>query len=181
MKTTEHSPEVWIAVDPVVTVTSADVDQLRARALHNARRRMRLCAHSAIDSKVHEMLIVHTPETYVRPHKHIDKSESFHIIAGTAEIILFGETGAIQQVVPMGDYASGRIFYYRISQPVYHSLIITSDMLVFHEVTSGPFVRTESVFAPWAPDESDPVAVKVFMEDIKRKIREKPFLPKTEN
>lgn len=178
MKTTEYNPEVLYAAEPVVTVTSADVDRLCARALHNARRRMRLCAHPAIDSKVHEMLIVHTPETYVHPHKHLDKSESFHIVAGTAEVILFDENGAIQQVVPMGDYASGRIFYYRVSKPLYHSLIITSDVLVFHEVTSGPFVRTESVFAPWAPDEGDPVAVKAFLEDIKRKIRKKPFCQK---
>ncbi|MCX6992226.1 MAG: WbuC family cupin fold metalloprotein [Kiritimatiellaeota bacterium] len=179
MNTYEQNPEVLIAAEPLVTVTSVDVDQLCARALHNVRRRMRLCAHPAIDSKVHEMLIVHTPETYVRPHKHIGKSESFHIVAGTADVILFDENGAIQQVVPMGDYASGRIFYYRVSGPLYHSLVITSDVLVFHEVTNGPFVRTESVFAPWAPDESDPVAVKAFLEDIKRKIIKRPFCQKS--
>lgn len=168
MKTTEHSPEVLIAAEPVVTVNRADVDRLCARALRNARRRMRLCTHPSNDSKVHEMLIVHTPETYVRPHKHLDKSESFHIIKGSADVIIFSDTGSIQQIISMGDYASGRIFYYRLSEPLFHSLVITSDVLIFHEATNGPFVRSETVFAPWAPDESDTLAVQKFIERLKK-------------
>lgn len=170
MKTKEHSPEVWIAADEVVTVNREDIDQLCARAFQNARRRMRLCAHPSNVSKVHEMLIVHTPETYVRPHKHLDKSESFHIVRGTADVIIFSDTGSIQQVIAMGDYATGRIFYYRLSEPLYHSLVITSDVLIFHEVTNGPFVRSETTFAPWAPDESDPAVVQAFMDRIKRQL-----------
>lgn len=169
MKTTEHNQEVWIVAEPIVRVTCDDVAQLRQRALQNARRRMRLCAHPSADSKVHEMLIVHTRETYVRPHKHLDKSESFHIIEGTADILLFSEAGNVQRIIPMGDYASGRVFYYRLSEPLYHSLIITSDVIVFHEVTGGPFIRAETIFAPWAPDESDPAAVQVFMERLKKR------------
>jgi len=168
VKTYEHNQEVLIAAEPVVTVTRVDVDQLRVRALQNVRRRMRLCAHPAIDSKVHEMLIVHARDTYVRPHKHLGKSESFHIVEGTANVLLFSDSGAVQRVISMGDYASGRVFYYRLAEPLYHSLIITSDVIVFHEVTSGPFKRDETVFAPWAPDESDPAAVQKFIERLKK-------------
>lgn len=169
MKKYEHNQEVLVATEPVVTVNRAAVDQLRAQAFRNTRRRMRLCAHPAVDSKVHEMLIVHTRDTYVRPHKHIGKSESFHIIEGAADMLLFSDSGAVQRVISMGDYASGHVFYYRISEPYYHSLVITSDVLVFHEVTCGPFKRDETVFAPWAPDESDPSAVRKFMEGLKKR------------
>lgn len=168
MKTTEHNKEVWITAESVVTVNRADIEQLRNRALQNARRRMRLCAHPCADSKVHEMLIVHARETYVRPHKHLDKSESFHVVEGTADVLVFSDSGAVQRVISMGDYASGRVFYYRLAEPLYHSLIITSDVIVFHEVTNGPFVRSATVFAPWAPDESDLPTVQKFMERLKK-------------
>ncbi|MBI2442224.1 MAG: WbuC family cupin fold metalloprotein [Lentisphaerae bacterium] len=168
MKTTEYNAEVLIAAGPVVTVNRADVAELRERALRTKRGRMRLCAHNSLESKVHEMLIVHTAATYVRPHRHLGKSESFHIIEGTAEIILFGDQGAVRQVISMGDYASRRIFYYRLAEAVYHSLVITSPVLVFHEVTSGPLVRSETEAAPWAPDESDGPAVKAFMEKLRK-------------
>lgn len=170
MKTTKQNEEVLIAAEPVVSVNRADVAELVAQALRNARGRMRLCAHSTPESKVHEMLIVHTRETYVRPHKHVAKSESFHIIQGTAEVILFSDSGDIAQVIPMGDCASGRAFYYRLSEELYHSLVITSDVLVFHEVTSGPFIRSETMLAPWAPDENDPAAVQAFMERIRKRV-----------
>ncbi|MBI2437467.1 MAG: WbuC family cupin fold metalloprotein [Lentisphaerae bacterium] len=170
MKTTEYNSEVLMAAGAVITVNRADVAELRARTLKNARGRMRLCAHPSLESKVHEMLIVHTAETYVRPHRHLGKSESFHIIEGTAEIILFSDLGDIQQIIPVGDYASGRIFYYRLSEPLFHSLVITSGVLIFHEVTSGPFVRPETEPAPWAPDESDTPAVAAFMARIKKQV-----------
>jgi hypothetical protein len=55
----------------------------------------------------------------------------------------------------MGDYASGRKFYYRSDAQAYHTLIIRSDVLVFHETTQGPFRREDTVFATWAPEDGD--------------------------
>ena len=152
--------------EQIVTVDAALLDELKQSAAANPRQRIRLCAHRSVDDRVHEMLIVHTKDTYVRPHRHTGKSESFHVIDGVVDVVVFDDAGEIADVIPMGTFASGRTFFYRIADPLYHTLLIRSDVLVFHEATTGPFRREESNFAPWAPDESDPAAVATFLKSV---------------
>ena len=116
------------------------------------------------------MLIVHGKSTYVHPHKHPGKSESTHIIEGLVDIILFDDDGRIDRVIEMGDYASGKIFYYRIATPIFHTLIIRSDILVFHETTNGPFNKESTIFAPWAPEEADSTSVSHFLSNLNERV-----------
>src|SRR5207247_7893851 len=83
-----ESAEVRYAIEAVITVDAEDVAQLKREAQRNPRRRVRLCAHGGIDDSLHEMLIVHANNTYVRPHRHLGKSESFHVIEGDVEVVL---------------------------------------------------------------------------------------------
>jgi cupin fold WbuC family metalloprotein len=147
---------------------SADVLAfLKSEALKNPRKRIRLCTHQGKDDKVHEMFIVHTRDTYVRPHKHIRKAESLFIMEGEVDAIFFDDSGKVVKKVEMGPISSGKCFYYRISEPIYHTLRINSDTLCFHEVAEGPFNPADTVFPSWAPDGSDEAAWKSFMERIK--------------
>jgi cupin fold WbuC family metalloprotein len=129
---------------------------MKQLALKNPRQRIRLCTHGSTEHKLHEMFIVHTSECYVRPHKHIDKCESMSILEGEVDVVLFHENGTIQQVIKMGSVSSGRCFYYRLSKPVYHMLLIRSQFLIFHEVTEGPLLREKTIFPNWAPEEQNP-------------------------
>src|SRR4051812_15824469 len=78
----KFNDEVLYSDDLIVQVERPEIEQLKKAALLNPRRRIRLCAHRNVDSTLHEMLIVHTANTYVRPHKHLNKIESFHVIEG---------------------------------------------------------------------------------------------------
>jgi cupin fold WbuC family metalloprotein len=171
MKTTVESAEVLYATDAVVTVDAAAIAALKRDASRNPRRRIRLCAHGGVADRLHEMLIVHTSDTYVRPHKHIGKSESFHVIEGEVDVVVFDDEGGVSEVIQMGTVASGRPFFYRIATPLYHTLLIRSAELVFHETTNGPFSRADLVFAPWAPDETDPAAVDEFLGRVNDTVR----------
>lgn len=131
---------------------------------------MRLCAHPTGEDRIHEMLIAMDRTTYIRPHKHVNKSESMHVIEGSADAVFFTDDGAISRVVPLGDYASGREFYFRNSESVYHTLLINSDVLVVHETTNGPFNRADTIFASWAPEESDPAACDAFIKRVRRAV-----------
>ena len=166
MKTKAESAEVLYSLDRIVTVDAKAIEELKREALKNPRQRIRLCAHRGVDDRLHEMLIVHTKDTYVRPHRHTGKSESFHVIDGLVDVVVFDEAGEITEVIPMGTFGSGRAFFYRIADPLYHTLLIRSDVIVFHEATTGPFRREETGFAPWAPDESDPKAVAAFLKSV---------------
>jgi cupin fold WbuC family metalloprotein len=112
------------------------------------------------------MFIANTRATYVRPHRNLKKSKSFHIIEGSVDVVMFDDVGNIIEVIQMGDYSSGLTFYYRMAEPGYHTLLIRSDFLVFVEATEGPFRRSDTVYAPWAPEESDSFAVKEFREQL---------------
>ena len=166
MKLREISEEVLYADEPIVRIDKIALEDLKNRAKKNKRKRIRICSHSGIDDKVHEMLIVHTQDTYVRPHKHLGKSESFHIVEGLGNVIIFSDEGVIRDVVELGDSASGKNFYFRINQPYYHTLQIISEFIIFHETTSGPFNRSDTVFPAWAPDDFNVKAVKAFMLDL---------------
>ena len=160
--------EVFVAEDQIVQVDRSQLETLKAQAARNPRRRARICAHKDVQDKLHEMLIVMARGTYVRPHKHLHKPESFHVIEGTATVIFFDEAGKGAEIIRIGEPKSGRTFYFRNDDPRYHTQIVTSDFLVFHETTKGPFDRADTVFAPWSPEENDVVAVKAFMEKLSR-------------
>lgn len=151
----QFNREVFFSGEQTVKVARKDMDFLVEKSLLNKRKRIRLCTHEGIEDSIHEMFIVHARDTYVRPHKHLNKRESLHLIEGFADAVFFDDKGNLTNVLRLGNYESGLIFYYRISNPSYHSLIIRSDIIIFHEVTNGPFNRADTVFADWAPDEND--------------------------
>jgi cupin fold WbuC family metalloprotein len=170
MKFTEKSGEVFVANEPVVKVTAADIEFLKQRVAATARKRVRLCAHPDSGHFLHEMMIVLGLGTYIRPHKHNAKVESFHIVEGMVDVVLFDETGTIQEVVQLGTFASGKNFFYRLSQPLYHTLILRSELLVLHETTNGPFRRDDTVFAPWSPEETDAAGIIKFAENLSKSV-----------
>lgn len=170
MITRQQNEEVLYADEPIVTVRRGDVEMLKERSRGNERGRIRLCAHKDVDDPLHEMLIVHRKGIYVRPHKHLNKSESFHLMEGAVDVVLFDEAGNVTGVIRMGDYISGRDFFYRVADPYYHTLLIHSEVVVFHETTSGPFNRSDTIFAPWAPDDSDVSARQQFLEQLNRDV-----------
>lgn len=153
--TRRESDEVLYPGEEVVLVDSADLAEFKRLALLNPRKRIRLCTHNSPEDALHEMFIVHTNETYVRPHKHIGKAESFSILEGETDLVLFEDDGTVREIVRMGAPGSGLKFYHRLAGPVFHSLLIRSDILIFHEITQGPFVREQTVFADWAPESMD--------------------------
>jgi cupin fold WbuC family metalloprotein len=168
----KESAEVLYPEEDVVNVTAADLDELKKLALQNPRRRVRLCAHRTPQDHLHEMFIVHTSDCYVRPHKHLGKAESMAVLEGEVDVILFNEDGSINKIIQMGTPDSGKIFYQRLSDPIYHTLIIRTPFLVFHEVTEGPFLREKTIFPEWAPAEEGAVAIE-FINQIESTIKGK--------
>ena len=172
MRVRRFNDEVLFTEDPIVTLGPEEMQVLKERARENPRQRIRLCAHRDTSDRLHEMFIVHGKDAYVRPHKHLNKIESAHVIEGLVDLIIFDADGGIAEVMSMGDYASGRAFYHRIDEPSFHTLLIRSEVLVFHEVTNGPFQEADNVLAPWSPDESDSEAVNDYLHLLNRSVEE---------
>ena len=161
------SPELFVADERIVKVDRAVIETLKAQAARNPRGRARLCAHKDVNDRLHEMLIVMARDIYIRPHKHLGKSEAFHVIEGAADIVFYDDSGAIEDVFTVD--ARG-VFYFRNDEPRYHTQIIKSEFLVVHEITNGPFNSADTVFAPWAPEETDRAAVMAYWKKLKRDV-----------
>jgi len=150
-----QNPEVYYSDDAIVTADDATIAELKRIAARNPRLRSRLCTHPDPLSGLHEMLIVHHRQAYVRPHKHSGKPESFHLIEGTAKVVIFDNARQISDVLDMAPYGQGKLCYYRMPDDVFHTILITSEWLVFHETTAGPFDPSRTAFPDWAPDGND--------------------------
>lgn len=164
--------EVFYSSRGIVKVRKAEINQLKQFAREASRKRSRLCAHQHTDEPLHEMLIVQEKGIYVRPHKHLGKIESFHVIEGEVNIVIFDDEGIILDVIEMGDYASGNIFYYRLSASLFHTVLVKSNIVVFHETTNGPFRREDTIFTEWSPEDKDAGATQQFLEKLKHKLTE---------
>lgn len=172
--------EVFVADESIVRLGAGHVSFLRQQALMSSRKRARICAHRTSDDALHEMLIAISAESYIRPHKHPGKAESFHIIDGLVDVVVFNNFGAIVDVIELGDASTGRNFYYRLSDSMFHTLLIHTDFLIVHEVTNGPFVAAETFLAPFAPPEDRRDEARAYILDVKRVVAAR-RLTKVEN
>lgn len=158
--------EVFYATGEIVRLDARAVDFVRAQATRNARGRARICTHRNADEPLHEMLIAVASSSYIRPHRHHGKSESFHLVDGEADVVVLNDDGEIEDVVELGPAGN---FYYRLDAPRYHTLVLHSPVLVIHEITNGPFTPGASDSAPFAPAEGESGA-DGYMRDLAARV-----------
>ena len=159
MNLIKKTSELYLAPGPIATIGSTEINFLKRKVAGNKKGRVRINFHQDNSDLLHEMMIAIQPDSYIRPHKHPGKSESFHIIYGAVEIVVFEDDGTIREVVSLAAKDEKKAFFYRMSRPFFHTLIIYSDLLVVHEITNGPFVKDDSKFGSFAPAESSSASV----------------------
>ena len=158
------SPEVFYSNGAFLAVSSQDVDFLKTAASASPRRRARLCFHSSPEDAQHEMLIVMHRDSYVSPHRHQTKVETFGIIEGSCEALLFGDSGELVEKLLMTPPIQGGSFFYRMPPARFHSLLFHSEWVVFVETTIGPFTPSANDLATWAPSEREPSKGLAFLK-----------------
>ncbi len=166
MRLRKVDDEVYVADEPIVRIGPGEIAFVKEQARKSQGRRARICAHASNDDALHEMIIAISSDSYIHPHKHIGKSESFHIVEGEVDVAVFDEGGAIVDVIELGAIGSGRKFYYRLSKSAFHTLLIRTELLVVHEVTNGPFDRNQTVLAPFAPFEDQADQARDYMKGV---------------
>ena len=99
----------------VIVIGPQELNQVKQMAEQSPLRRARLCLHQDHNSLVQEMVIALSQDSYVRPHRHRDKSESFHVIEGRLAVLLFDDTGKLTRRVELGPPGSAQASLYRLS------------------------------------------------------------------
>jgi cupin fold WbuC family metalloprotein len=164
----ETANGVYYSPYPLPIIDAGIIEFLKLRARATPQRRARFCAHQSADVEQHEMLIVSHRDTYIAPHRHFDKLESFVILEGLADIILFDERGRVEKIVKMGPPSSSQPFFYFMPPRQFHSLSIETELLVFLESTKGPFRKQDCEHAAWAPDAADNASGRLYIEAVLR-------------
>jgi len=146
----------------VSLISDALFDSIEALARGSPRRRMNHNFHSGPDDNPHRFLNILLLGTYIRPHRHANppKSESFVVLEGAVDVILFDDVGTITARYPLGSESSqGRVWGIDLPPGVWHTILPRTERAVCFEVKPGPWQHsTDKEFALWAPTEDDPSA-----------------------
>lgn len=170
MKWKQINREAYGPLSEIVTVDHQDIHSLKEQVMNCPNKRIRICAHENSDDNLHEMIIIIAKGSYIRPHKHHKKSESFHIIDGLLDVIVFDDVGNVVKIIPMGDSKSGKNFFYRLSAAYFHTLILKTDLVIFHETTQGPWNKGDTEYAPWSPEAGDVVGEQEYFQNLEIKM-----------
>lgn len=163
-------PAVFHNTDDIIEVGTARLAELVRAAAAEPLRRSRICLHRSPDDLTQEMIIALWQDSYVPPHRHLGKSESFHIIRGALDIVFFDDAGQITRVVSLAEAGGIKPFVYRLSADYWHTVLVRTEVAVFHETTTGPFSKTHSILASWAPAAADAEGVRRFFDRLKSEL-----------
>lgn len=134
----------WIQPDDLDRVSSAAKAAPRQRMNHNLHR---------LEDSVQRMLNAMEPDTYVRPHRHLEppKSETFVILRGRAAVLIFDDAGSVCEAEILSP--RGRCIV-DIPAGFWHALVALDPGTVLFESKDGPYIAaSDKLFAPWAPAE----------------------------
>ena len=155
-------PTVFHNQDSILEVGEDWLGRLKQEAAQAPRRRARLCLHMSEEDSIQEMLIVFCRDALVKPHRTLNKSESFHVVEGELRMLMFDDEGRVLQKFDMGPAGSGKVFMSRLSSSPWYTYLPRSEFVVIHEISRGPFEPADTEFPRWAPDED--TELKAFLE-----------------
>lgn len=147
----------------ILSVDDQRVAQLEREALDSPRKRAHFLLHRDHEDVVQEMIVALCRGTYLRPHNHRKRIESICVMEGELGLMTFSEQGEVTGRLDLRARGGDSPFLYRIPMNTWHSISPLSDSALIHEITSGPFVAEETLFAPWAPEETDSAGVAGFL------------------
>jgi cupin fold WbuC family metalloprotein len=133
---------------------SALFDDLAAKAAASPRQRAHYNVHAASSDLVQRFLVCANRNSYVRPHRHMTKSELGVVLRGGFDVVTFDDSGVITGRHRVGAGSTATAF--ETPRIIWHTLVPDSDGSLFFEVKEGPYdAATASQFAPWSPAEGD--------------------------
>lgn len=135
------------------------LDDVSTRAQTSPRRRMNLNLHPDENHPAHRLLNAIEPDSYVRPHRHLDplKDETILCVRGRLGCILFADDGTVQETCVLAP--DGERFGVDVGHGQFHSLLALAPGSVMFEAKAGPYRALEPMeFAPWAPVDGEEAA-----------------------
>jgi cupin fold WbuC family metalloprotein len=156
----------------IALVDASMISTLQSSSDQSDKRRARICMHPSSESVIHEMIITLEKDSYVKPHRHLNKTESYFVIQGEVQLIYFDEEGSIIKSYVLRSYEKGGIFYLRSSNNFWHTLVVNSNQATILEITSGPLQEEETIFASWAPDPETKEKAALYLNSLRNETKD---------
>ena len=148
----------------MIKITTELIDKVIEQARTSPRLRMNYNFHPELSDPVQRLINALEPWTYIRPHKHTTKEESFVLLRGTVLAVVFNEDGSIREHAILS--ATSGILGIEFEENCYHMLTSLEIGSAVYEIKEGPFVpHTEGSSASFAPKEGTPEAV-IFLKKV---------------
>ncbi len=138
---------------PIATLDPPTIAQGLAASRTSPRKRIILPIQRSQDARVQRLANFLQPGTYIQPHCHPEPhaTESVCLLQGKLEILLFSESGQIQNRWMLEEKGTRLI---DIEPGTWHGMIVHQEDTVVFEVKQGPYDPTQDkTFAPWPPPE----------------------------
>ena len=119
-------------------VTRDLLGKITAEALKSPRLRKNYNIHPSEESRCHRLLNAIEPDSYIRPHRHLDpeKDEAFILMSGKLGIITFADDGTVTEILLLSQ-ANGNLAA-DIPHGVYHTVLSLETGTLFYEAKAGP-------------------------------------------
>lgn len=148
-------------------ITKDLLDTVSEGAKKNTRLRLNHNFHEDLNDSLHRMLNAMEPQTYVRPHRHLnpEKEEIFILLRGKLVVFLFDDCGNIIEKKELSE-SSGNLGI-EIPGYVWHTILVIEPDTVIYEIKKGPYIPlNESDFAAWAPLPENREAVDLYLQQL---------------
>ncbi len=140
----------------MIRITAELLDEVTQKAKASSRLRMNYNFHEELSDPVQRLLNALEPWTYIRPHKHAHKEESFTLLRGKVLAVTFNDDGSIMDYCIL-DASKGNLGI-EFEENTYHMLTSLQSGSVVYEIKEGPFIpHSSDSSAPWAPPEESDV------------------------
>ena len=133
------------------------IDELIAKARSAPRQRSHHNLHGDAGDPAHRLLVAIEPDSYVRPHCHLDpnKAETIIPLRGRLGALVFDAAGAVLEARELTP--DGTAFGFHVQPGVFHSVVALESGTVFVEIKAGPYaVPLAAEWGAWAPAEGEP-------------------------
>ncbi len=143
----------------MITVDSQLLDQLTEMARISPRRRINHNFHKSDNSACHRLLNAMEPDSYIRPHRHLDpeKDETCLLLRGRLGFVCFDENGIITEFAALTACTDQAVV--TIPSGVFHTAVSLASGSIFFESKSGPYMSlNQQEIATWSPDPTEPEA-----------------------
>lgn len=144
-------------------ITEELLDTVTSQAKENSRLRMNYNFHASMDAPIHRLLNALEPGTYLPPHRHTDKEETYLVLRGSLLAFFYDDAGNVTDKVCLNP-SEGK-YGLEIPSNTWHSIIALESGTVIFEIKKGPYQPLPSEdLASWAPQTSDTEGIKAFMK-----------------